>query len=299
MTAPETTETNAGKDKEASSAEEPTADQTETTQPTTAKSITDGKVVMVRLDEIDVGDTTFQFRATLRIGDLKTSLKAEGQQIPIVVRRGQGKKKYQIISGFRRTTAAKELGWTEIAAIVRQGLSEEEAFRAAILENTARKTYSDIDRAYVIRSYRERGHGGDEVAKVMNLTDRQVRNLLSLLELPDEVQGAVDDPDQHFSTTHALTLKKLKRKYPKLDFNQWVAMVNQDELSVSQMIRQVNAEHKGEAKKIFKSLFQNKGTDWKKGEVRLAPLKIKVDELSEQERSRLKSELERLMKKLG
>jgi len=270
----------------------------ESTAPRTP-SIGKGDDEMLPIEELDLEDKTFMFRAVVRTRDLQRSLAEDGQQIPIIVRRTQGKKKFQIISGFRRTQAAIRLKWKQIAAIVRSGLSDEEAFRAAILENTARKTYSDIDRAYIIRAYRQRKHGGDEIAKLMGLTDRQVRNLLSLLELPDEVQTAIDDSDQHFSTTHALTLKKLKGAFSRLDYKKWVAVVNEEELSVSQLKRRVNKEHGGQASAAFETLFQDRGTDWKRGEIRFAPVKVALGEMSDGEKKKLKGELEKLLAKLG
>ena len=261
--------------------------------------IASGKVEKIPLDAIDLEDTTFMFRAVMRVGDLKRSLEAEGLQIPIVVRRGQGKKKYQIISGFRRTAAASALGWNEIAAINRTGLTDEEAFRAAVLENTARKTYSDIDRAYIIKAYKDRGYGGAEVGGLMNLTRRQANNLRSLLELPKAVQAAIDDDSQHFSTTHALTLKQMANKYSKLVMTTWVKVVNEEELSVSQLKRRVNKAHGAELDTGFTGLFQDKGTNWRKGEVRFAPVKITIGDLSEDEKKKLKGELERVLKKLG
>ena len=69
---------------------------TDDASPTTP-SIGKGDVVMLPLNDIDHEDTSLMFRAVMRIGDLKRSLQEEGQQIPIVVRRTQGKKKYQII----------------------------------------------------------------------------------------------------------------------------------------------------------------------------------------------------------
>ena len=240
-----------------------------------------GKVEMIALKDIDTDDITYMFRAILRVGDLKKSLDTEGQQIPIVVRRGQGKNKYQIISGFRRTAAAKALKWPKIAAIVRTGLTDEAAFRAAVLENTARKTYSDIDRALIIKAYKDRGYGGEEVGEVMGLTKRQANNLRSLLELPKTIQEAIDDPEQHFGTTHALTLKQMASKYSKLDMEPCVEMVNKEELSVSQLKRRVNMEHGGEVDTGFTGLFQAKGTDWRKGEVRFAPVKVKFSDLSD------------------
>ena len=273
----------------------------ETTEP--QSGIDSGKVEKIALKDIDLEDTTFRFRAVMRVGDLKKSLEAEGLQIPIVVRRYwprvQGKKKYQIISGFRRTTAANALGWNEIAAINRTGLSDEGAFRAAVLENIARKTYSDIDRAYIIKAYKARGYGGAEVGALMHLTKRQTNNLRSLLDLPKAIQAAIDDDTQHFSTTHALTLKQMANKYSKLDMTTWVDVVNKEELSVSQLKRRVNKEHGAELDTGFSGLFQTKGTDWRKGEVRFAPVKVKFSKLSDAEKKKLKGELERVLKKLG
>ena len=286
-----------GKKNDATKAK-PENTESEATQPCTP-SIGAGKVETIPLESIDLDDITFMFRAVIRVGDLKRSLQQEGQQIPIIIRRTQGKKKYQIISGFRRVTAAMALGWTKIAVIVRTGLSDDGAFRAAVLENTARKTYSDIDRAHIIRAYRKTGNEGDEIARLMNLTKRQVRNLLSLLELPDSVQDAIDDPDQYFSTTHALTLKQLKSNYSDLKFDPWVQAVNNEELSVSQLKRRVNKEHDKEAKAGFTSLFMKKGTDWRKGAVRFASVKVKLGDLTVGEKKKLKGELERVLKKLG
>ena len=125
----------------------------------------------------------------VRVSDLVKSIKESGQQIPAVVRPhpNQGKGyKWQLISGFRRATALAELKATHIAAYVRRDLTDDqEAFRASVLENMARKTYSDIDRAYVIKRHQDAGYTGFEVAALMNLTKRQKNNLLSLLDLPN------------------------------------------------------------------------------------------------------------------
>lgn len=285
----------------AAAAEDPTTtDATSSAQDNQAAAITavsTGKVEMIPIDKLDLEDTTFMFRAALRTGPLKTSIKQQGQQVPIIVRRPANARKYQVISGFRRATAMKELQLKAVSALVRDDLKDDDAaaFRASVLENSARKTYSDIDRALVVKRYQEDGHTSEEAAALLGITRRQKDNLLSLLKLEPEVQAAIDDEQQHFSATHALTLRKLRNKYPRLDFKHWVATVNAESLSVAQLVRRVNAAEKGSKSTGYGSIFNNTGTDFEKGEVRLMPLKLKLGDLSDKDKEQLRGELQRLL----
>ncbi|MBT3217918.1 MAG: ParB/RepB/Spo0J family partition protein [Proteobacteria bacterium] len=255
------------------------------------------RVEHIPIDKIDLTDRTYRFRAALRIGPLKASIASDGQQMPIVVRKvGRGRaQRFQLISGFRRTTAMEEMGLGTVAAIVRTDLDDDEAaFRAAVLENSQRKTYSDIDRALVVRSYTERGYKSVDIAALMGLSKRQTRNLKSLLELPASVQAAVDEPNSMFTATHALVLMQLKGKYPKLRYDRWIDKVQRGNdgqgLSVSQLKRAINAAYRDEAlEAAMGSIFR---ADETKGTVfRFNPVKIDVAQLSEEDKASLKSEL--------
>ena len=150
------------------------------------------EIVHIPLTKLDYDDRSLMFRATLRLADLEASIAAEGQQIPIVVRPTLAGQAYQIISGFRRATAMRELGLPTIAAIVRHDLDDDElAFRAAIIENEQRQTYSDIDRALAILRYEQAGWSSVDVADLMGLRERQKYNLKRLLTLPEAVQAAI------------------------------------------------------------------------------------------------------------
>lgn len=277
----------------------PSEDATTDGAPTPG-GVVEGTLREVRLDEIDFEDQSLMFRTALRTGPLQKSLKSEGLQIPVVLRgRTRGQKSYQIISGFRRCTAAQELKWDTITALVRPSeFSDEDAFKASVLENTERKTYSDIDRAYVIREYGSRGLGSLDVGELMGLSKRQINNLKSLLELPDDVQAAIDDAGQHFSATHGLTLKKMSKKYPEMDFAGWVKKVNEEELSVAKLARAVNTEYRVKDAPSFTSIFNTKATKMDAGEIRLSPVKFTVAELSDDEKAALKKELQALLKQL-
>ena len=267
--------------------------------PSAPTGISGGEVKLVPIDQIDLEDATYRFRLDLRTGPLERSLKAQGLQVPIILRaRGAGQKKHQLISGFRRVTAAKNLGWPEIGAIIRDDLeSDEDIFKAAVLENTERKTYSDIDRAMVIHEYRQRGFGGDDHVpmEVLGLTKRQQRNLLALLTLPKTAQQAIDDPEQHFSASHGLILRQHENKHGDTDWSRWIKAVNDAEMPKRQLTRELNADAGGKGKSGFTGLFRDTGTDVAGGVFRFNPVKIAVAEMSDADKKLLKAELEQVL----
>ena len=275
------------------------AQKAESAEATTPSSgFKTASVSMVSLDDINLADETYRFRAALRIGPLADSMKENGLQVPIIVlARGRGQRQYKLLSGFRRCSAALKLGWKEISAVVRDDLDDEGAFKAAVVENTNRKTYSDIDRANVVAEYRRRGFtGGDDVPMaVLGLTKRQQRNLLSLLKLPKTVQASIDDPEQGFSTTHALILRQAKAKYPKLDYGKWIKRVNEESLSISSLKRAVNKEYDGKTDaKGFGGLFRDKGTDGK-NTFRFNPVAVNIKKMSDADKAKLKENLEAVL----
>src|SRR5258707_15899848 len=70
------------------------------------------------------------------IDELAGSLREHGLLQPIVVRRtGAG---YELIAGHRRLEAAKTLGWTEIAAVVRDE-TDDQAYILTLVENLQRE----------------------------------------------------------------------------------------------------------------------------------------------------------------
>jgi ParB/RepB/Spo0J family partition protein len=248
---------------------------------------------------LDFDDRSYVFRATLRTADLRASIAVEGQQIPIIVRPGPRSDRYQIVSGFRRATAMRELGLETIAAIVRTDLDDEAAFRAAIVENELRQTYSDIDRALAIIRYEQAGWSGVEVADLMGLKERQKFNLKRLLTLPESVQDAIDDPEDHCTATHGLVLGQLGRRYPDLEFERWLVVINRERLSVTQLRRAVHRAHKSAEAPRLGSIFNDKACDREKGVYRLDAVKVVIPDLDEQERMQLKAELEELLAALG
>ena len=70
--------------------------------------------------------------------DLKDSLRTYGLLNPITLNRD-----YELIAGERRLTAAKEIGWTNINAVIVDNLSEIEELEMEIEENNQRKEFTN------------------------------------------------------------------------------------------------------------------------------------------------------------
>ena len=110
-----------------------------------------------------------------------------------------------IISGHERVRAAKKLGWPTIPAVIRTDLTEagDEAAREEFLfRNTHRRQLGALGklRALLVArglepTDRERSSDGilsESLGRDLGLQARQVRTLLSLLDLPLPVQDAID-----------------------------------------------------------------------------------------------------------
>lgn len=157
----------------------------------------------VLLDKVDLSDIRFQMRVVTHIGDIKKSLQAELQHEPVEL---LGPPPYRIIDGFRRCQAAKELGWATIRAEVREGLSEEQAFRMAFASNYVRKSLSTLDRANAMRLALKMGIAKAELPKMFGLSGKQVQRYLELGNLPKAVQAVIDD--KTVTMAHGLLLAK-------------------------------------------------------------------------------------------
>ena len=97
------------------------------------------------------------------IDELAESIRAHGLLQPIVVRPlGTG---YELIAGHRRLEAAQALGWTEIAAVVRDETDDNEAYILTLVENLQREDLSPKEEAAALEVLvRERGWSTRQVA---------------------------------------------------------------------------------------------------------------------------------------
>ena len=124
--------------------------------------------------------------------ELKESMKDDGQWNPIIVRPSDGK--YEVIAGHTRFQSAKELGWNDIDATVKD-LSDEEADVLALKTNLMRKDMSEMEEGNVISRYIERyGLTHEQIANKLGKSRRWVSGRLSLvLHVSDYVKKLLEE----------------------------------------------------------------------------------------------------------
>lgn len=102
----------------------------------------------IRISKID--DSAFTVREKLNqepLDELKESLKEDGQWDPIIVR--QKGERYEVIAGHRRVQAAKELGWAEVDATIRD-IDDTEALFLALKTNLIREEMTEVEQGKIL-----------------------------------------------------------------------------------------------------------------------------------------------------
>ncbi len=105
----------------------------------------------IPLSQLDLEDDTFQTRELANLEGLTKSIEAEGQQNPVLLRL-KPDKKWQIVAGFRRIGALKQLKREEVKARLFDELSDEEAVELSILDNLYQEGLSEEE----IKKYQEK-----------------------------------------------------------------------------------------------------------------------------------------------
>jgi ParB family chromosome partitioning protein len=124
--------------------------------------------------------------------ELQLSMQASGLLQPIAVRpRKDGR--FELIAGERRFRAATRLGWSTIAAYVRE-VSDEQLLSLALVENLQREDLNPIEEAEGYRQLiSDFGLAHQQVAQAVGKDRSTITNALRLLALPEEVQRLVRD----------------------------------------------------------------------------------------------------------
>jgi len=123
--------------------------------------------------------------------ELVAAIRAEGQQVPILVRpHPEQAGRYQVAYGHRRLRAVKELG-IQIRAVVR-GLSDEQLVVAQGQENNARTNLSFIEKARFAARLEERGFRRDVIMQALCIDKTVLSRMLSVTNaIPQHVIDAI------------------------------------------------------------------------------------------------------------
>lgn len=135
-----------------------------------------------------------QPRKTFRpeeLAELADSIKQNGILQPLLVRKKGSE--YEIVAGERRYQAAKAAGLSEVPVVIRE-ISDDEVFKLALIENLQRSDLSPLEEAQGYRQLiKEKGLTQEELAKILSKSRSAITNTLRLLDLPEEVQGLVEE----------------------------------------------------------------------------------------------------------
>lgn len=123
------------------------------------------------------------------IAEMAKTIKMHGIRQPLtVLRTGDEKISFEVVSGERRLRAARQIGLTKLPCIVIE--DPEKAEEIALIENVQRKSLHPLELAKSLKSLAvKRGWGGqEELSKKIGLTSSQLSELLKLLTLNSDVQ---------------------------------------------------------------------------------------------------------------
>ena len=135
------------------------------------------------LDPFDIEDARFSDRLDPKdVADLRASIEANGQTVPILVRRHPTETdRYLLVYGRRRLEAVKSSDRVQRVRALIANLDESAALRAQVSENTGRRDLSYIERALFARELLESNFGNQaQIAEVLNATKSAISMAISV-----------------------------------------------------------------------------------------------------------------------
>lgn len=119
-------------------------------------------------------------RSLTNVEELAASIRSYGLLQPVVLRPQNGT--YEVVAGHRRLAAVKELGWTEIPAVVREA-NDSDAFLLTLVENLQRSDLSAREESRALETLvRERGWSTRQVAEAIKRSAAYVSKRLRVFE---------------------------------------------------------------------------------------------------------------------
>ncbi|SMO97581.1 plasmid partitioning protein RepB [Paracoccus laeviglucosivorans] len=124
------------------------------------------------------------------LDSLANSIRDQGQQVPILVRKAKVEGRYEVIYGRRRLAACRDLG-IKVRANV-QDLDDATALIAKGLENAARRNLSFYERARFAQAILDAGHSPTTAKAVLNLSSAGLSHLTKITQaVPADVGSLI------------------------------------------------------------------------------------------------------------
>lgn len=192
--------------------------------------------------------------------ELARSIGESGVVQPIVLRtRVWG---YELLAGERRWRAAQMTGLHDIPAVIRDDLTDDEAFVVGLIENLQRESLSPIETAAGLKRLGETFQlTHDQIGERIGKSREYVSNYFRLLNLEEKVAALVNEG--HILLGHAKVLAGL----PARDQIRFADEIVRHKLTVRQLERRV-AQHR-HPRPVFNL---GKPGDWERLERQLSDL---------------------------
>ena len=146
--------------------------------------------------------------------ELAESIKEYGILEPLIVTRIEDQTEfgrdisYQLLAGERRLMAAKLVGLSTVPALIKENVEEREKLEIGLIENIQREDLNPLEKARGFAQLIEKfGLSQREVALRIGKSREVVANTLRLLQLPLEVQKALEE--RKISEGHARIILQL------------------------------------------------------------------------------------------
>ena len=164
------------------------------------------------------------------LDELSDSIRQNGILQPLLVRKKGDI--YEIVAGERRYQAARRAGLSEVPVVIRE-ISDDDVFKLALIENLQRSDLSPLEEASGYRQLiKEKGLTQEELARILSKSRSTITNTLRLLDLPEEVQGLLEEG--RISAGHARAILAVPGDEGRVALARKVA---DEHLSVRQAVR--------------------------------------------------------------
>ena len=164
-------------------------------------------VVWISPSDVKIGD--FRIRTSMdseKLEDLKRSMSRRQLLAPIVVRKRRDG--YELIAGERRLIASRELGLTEIPAIVREIADEDSVLVEMGIENIQREDLSFYERGRWVAKMKEKGWTITSLAQETGINHSQLSDWLGFYKESERIKEISSLRDEEFEP-NKLPLKGL------------------------------------------------------------------------------------------
>ena len=145
-----------------------------------------------------------------KLEELSHSILEHGVIQPVVLRKPEKGKGYELVAGERRWRAARMAGLKTVPALVRE-LTEEQNMLLSIIENMQREDLNSMEEAEAVHQMMKTFRfTQEEVSKSLGKSLPYIANLVRLLKLPEEIQQMLRE--NQLSQGHARALLALSGK---------------------------------------------------------------------------------------